>query len=58
MSDKYQHLAAMLLENYESNLSVEVDEDTNTEVDGEVGTGPEASGATKPRRKTRAAAAK
>jgi hypothetical protein len=48
----------MLLENYESNLSVEADEDTNTEVDGEVGTGPEASGATKPRRKTRAAAAK
>jgi hypothetical protein len=37
---------------------VEADEDTDTEVGGDVGMGPEARSAAKPRRKTRAVAAK
>jgi hypothetical protein len=57
-SDKYQPPAARLLENYESNSSLEADIDTDTEVGTDAGMGPEASGVVKPRRKTRAAAAK
>jgi hypothetical protein len=45
------------LENYESDSSVETDDDTDPEVGGDAGTGPEASSIVKPRRKTRAAAA-
>jgi hypothetical protein len=56
--DKYQPPTARLLDNYKSDSSVEADEDADNEVGGEAGTGPEASGATKPRCKTRAAAAK
>jgi hypothetical protein len=37
---------------------VEADEDTDTKVSGDTGTGPEASSAAKPKRKTRVAAAK
>jgi hypothetical protein len=37
---------------------VEADEDTDPEVGGDAGMGPEASSVMKPRRKTRAAAAK
>jgi hypothetical protein len=51
-------LAARLLENYESDSSVEADEETDLEVGGDVRTGPEASSTLKPRRKTRAAAVK
>jgi hypothetical protein len=57
-SDKYQPPAAQLLEYYESDSSVEADEDTNTEVGGDAGTDPDAGGATKSRRKTRAAVVK
>jgi hypothetical protein len=46
------------LENYESDSSVEADEDTDPEVGDDVGTRPEASCVVMPRRKTRAAAAK
>jgi hypothetical protein len=53
-SDKYQHPAARLREFYESDSSVEANEDTDTEVGSVTGTGPEASSAVKPRRKTRA----
>jgi hypothetical protein len=56
-SDKYQFPAARLLENYEFDSSVEADEDTDPEVCDDVVTRPEASGADKPRRKTRASAA-
>jgi hypothetical protein len=49
-SDKYHPLVARLLELYESDLSVEADEDT----DVEVGTG----GIAKSRRKTRSTVAK
>jgi hypothetical protein len=51
-SNKFQPPAAKMLENYESNSSVEADEDTDPEVSGDAGTGPEASSAMKPRRKT------
>jgi hypothetical protein len=56
--DKYQPPAARLLENYESDSSVEADEDTNPEIGGDAGTSPEASSTLNPRRKTRVAAAK
>jgi hypothetical protein len=56
--DKYQPLAARLLEYYESNSSVEADGDTDTEVRGDAGTGLEVGSAAKPRRKTRASVAK
>jgi hypothetical protein len=55
--DKYQPPAAQLREYYESDSSVEADEDTDTKVCGDAGTGLEAGSAAKPRRKTRAATA-
>jgi hypothetical protein len=57
-SDKYKPLAGRQLEFYESDSSVEVDEDTDVEVGGNARTGPDAGGAAKSRRKTRLAAAK
>jgi hypothetical protein len=57
-SDKYQPPAVRLLENYESDSSVEADEDTDPEVGGDTETGPEASSVVKPKRKTRTATAK
>jgi hypothetical protein len=57
-SDKYQPLAAKLLECYESDSSVEADEDTDTKVGGNGRTGPDAGGAAKSRRKTTAAIVK
>jgi hypothetical protein len=57
-SDKYQPPAAGLLENYESDSSVEADEDTNPKVGDDVANRQEASSATKPKRRTRVAAAK
>jgi hypothetical protein len=56
--DKYQPPAARLLENYESDSSVEANEDTNPEIGGDAGTSPEASSALNPRRKTRVATVK
>jgi hypothetical protein len=47
-----------LLEFYESDSSVEADEDTDIEVGGDAGTDPKAGGAAKSRRKTMSAAAK
>jgi hypothetical protein len=53
-SDKYKPPAGRLLEFYESDSSVEADEDTSDEAgDGNVGTGPDAGSAVKPRRRTR-----
>jgi hypothetical protein len=46
------------LENYESDSSVEADEDTDPEVGGNAGMGPKASSAVKSKRKTSAAAGK
>jgi hypothetical protein len=57
-SDKYQPSAAKLLENYESDSSVEADGDTDPEVGDDAGARLEASSIVKPRRKTRATAAK
>jgi hypothetical protein len=57
-SEKYQPPAAWLLEIYESDSSVEADEDTDVEVGGDAGTGPDAGGAVKSRRKTRPVLAK
>jgi flagellar biosynthesis GTPase FlhF len=57
-SDKYKPPAGRLLEFYESDSSVEADEDTDVEVGGDAGTGPDAGGAVKSWRKTRSAAAK
>jgi hypothetical protein len=57
-SDKYQLLVAWLLEYYESDLSVEGDEDTDTKVGGDAGTSPDAGSAAKLRRKTRVAVVK
>jgi hypothetical protein len=57
-SDKYKPPAGRLLEFFESDLSVEADEDTNVEGGDDAGTGPEASGAAKPRRRTRSAVGK
>jgi hypothetical protein len=48
-SDKYKPLASRLLEFYEFDSSVEVDEDT----DAEAGTDPDAGGAAKSWRRTR-----
>jgi hypothetical protein len=47
-SGKYHPLAAGLLENYESDSSVEADEDTDPEVGDDVANPLAASGATKP----------
>jgi hypothetical protein len=55
---KYQPPAGRLPEFYESDSSVEAHEDTDTEVSGDAGTGTDASGATKSRRKTRAVVVK
>jgi hypothetical protein len=57
-SDKYQLPAARLLENYESESSVEANKDTDPEVGDDAGTRLEASSVVKPKGKTRAAAAK
>jgi hypothetical protein len=57
-SDKFKPPAGRLLEFYESDSSVEADEDTNIEFGGNTGTGPDAGGAGKSRRKTRSAAVK
>jgi hypothetical protein len=57
-SDKYQPPAGRLLEFYESDSLVKADEDTDVEVGGDAGTGPNAGGAAKSRRKTRSAVAK
>jgi hypothetical protein len=57
-SDKYKPSAGRQLEFYESDSSVEADEDTDIEVGGNARTGPDAGGAGKSRRKTRSAAAK
>jgi hypothetical protein len=57
-SDKYQPPAARLLEFYESDSSVEADEDTDVEVGGDARMGPDAGGAAKSRRKTRSVVAK
>jgi hypothetical protein len=46
------------LEFYESDSSVEANEDTDTEVGGDAGMGLDARGASKSQRKTRAAIAK
>jgi hypothetical protein len=54
-SEKYKPLASRLLEFYESDSSVEADEDTDIEVEGDTGTGPDAGGTAKSRRKTRSA---
>jgi hypothetical protein len=57
-SDKYQPPAGCLLEFYESDSSVEADEDTDIEVGGDTRTAPDAGGAAKSRCKTRSAVAK
>jgi hypothetical protein len=57
-SDKYKPLAARLLEFYESDSSVEADEDTSDEVEDDVGTDPNVGGAMKPRHRTRSAVGK
>jgi hypothetical protein len=58
-SDKYKPPAGRLLEFYESDSSVEADEDTDVEgEDGDAGTGPDVGGAVKPRRRTRSAVGK
>jgi hypothetical protein len=59
-SEKYKPPADRLQEFYESDLSVEVDEDTGDEVEGgDAGAAPDASGATKMRRRmTRSAVEK
>jgi hypothetical protein len=51
--DKYKPPAGRLLEFYESDSSVEADEDTNVEVGGDVETGPDSGGAAKSRHRTR-----
>jgi hypothetical protein len=58
-SDKYKPPAGRLLEFYESDSSVEADEDTGDEAGGgNAGMGPDAGGAAKPRRRTRSAVGK
>jgi hypothetical protein len=53
-SDKYKPPAGRLLEFYESDSLVEANEDTGDEAGGgDAGTGPDAGGAAKPRRRTR-----
>jgi hypothetical protein len=52
-SDKYKPPAGRLLENYESDSSVEADEDTGDEAEGgDVGASPDAGGSAKVRRRT------
>jgi hypothetical protein len=58
-SDKYQSPAARLLDEfYEPESSAEAEEDTDIEVGGDAGTGPDVSGAVRSRRKTRSVVAK
>jgi hypothetical protein len=58
-SDKYKPPAGRLLDFYESNSSVEADEDTSNEVGGgDAGTGPDAGCTAKPQRRTRSAVGK
>jgi hypothetical protein len=58
-SNKYKPPAGRLLEFHESDSSVGVDEDTGDEAGGgDARTSPDASGATKPRRRTRSAVGK
>jgi hypothetical protein len=58
-SDKYKPPAGRLLEFYESDSSVEADEDTGDEAGGgDAGTGPDASGVVKARRRTRSVVGK
>jgi hypothetical protein len=52
-SDKYKPLACRLLEFYESDSSVQADEDTDAEVGDDAGTGPGAGSAAKPQHRTR-----
>jgi hypothetical protein len=57
-SDKYQSPAARLLDEfYEPDSSAEAEEDTDIEVSGDAGTGPDVSGAVRSRRKTRSVVA-
>jgi hypothetical protein len=57
--DKYKPPTSRLLEFYESDSSVEADEDTSDEAgDGDAGTGPDAGGAMKSRCRTRSAVGK
>jgi hypothetical protein len=57
-SDKYQSPAARLLDEfYEPDSSAEAEEDTDIEVGGDAGTGPDVSGAVRSRRKTRSVVA-
>jgi hypothetical protein len=46
-SDKYQPPAGRLLEFYESDSSVEADEDIDVDVGGDAGTSPDAGGVAK-----------
>jgi hypothetical protein len=58
-SDKYKPPAGRLLKFYESDSSVEADEDTGDEVrGGDAGTGPDAGGAAKPQCRTRSVVGK
>jgi hypothetical protein len=57
-SDKYQPPAARLLEFYDSDSSVEADEDTDVKVGSDAGAGPDAGGAAKSRHKTGSKVAK
>jgi hypothetical protein len=58
-SDKYKSPAGHLLEFYESDSSVEADEDTGDEArDDDAGAGPDAGGAVKSRRRTRSTVGK
>jgi hypothetical protein len=57
-SDKYKPPVGRLLEFYESDSSVEADENTDVEDGDDAGVGPDASGAAKPRRRTRSAVGK
>jgi hypothetical protein len=58
-SDKYKPPAGRLLEFYESDSSVEADEDTGDEArGGDAWTSPNVGGAAKPRRRTRSAVGK
>jgi hypothetical protein len=56
--DKYQPPAGHLLEFYESDSSVETDEDTNVEAGGDARAGPDAGGVARSRRRTRSAVGK
>jgi hypothetical protein len=58
-SDKYKPPAGRLLEFYDSDLSVEADEDTGDVAgDDDAGTGPDTSGTMKSRRRTRSTVGK